>query len=137
MMKRTILAMLILLCFAVAIYAGQPKLVKAEIKPAVAEPGETVKMTIELTGKANDLKEVSFVIREYLYDQPRRYLSPLKDSKKNVWVLEETVPYDAPYDIFHLDVRALDKKGKEVVSEGLEDNETGRTAAVKFEIKDK
>ncbi|OVE79698.1 hypothetical protein BVY01_01875 [bacterium I07] len=136
-MKFWTIAVLLVLSFAMIASAGQPKVVKAEINPAVAEPGETVVMMVEFTGKAKDIKEVSFVIREYLYDQPRRYLSPKKDSKKNIWVLEETIPYDAPYDIFSLDVRGLDSKGKEIVSKGLEDNETGRTATTKLEIKDK
>jgi len=134
-MKKLFIIAVLILCVPLIVSAKQPKLKSATIKPEVAATGDTVKITVEFTGKAKNIKEVSFIVREYPYDYPRTYLTHDKKSKKNIWILEGPVPWDAYAQSYHLDLRALDKKGKEIVSEGLEKQSTGRTGTIELKVK--
>jgi len=134
-MKKLFIVAVLIFCLPLVVAAKQPKLKSATIEPKVTATGDTVKITVEFTGKVKDVKEVSFIVREYPYDYPRTYLTPLKDKKKNIWVLEGPVPWDAYAQTYHLDLRALDKKGKEIVSKGCEKQTTGRTGTIEFKVK--
>lgn len=116
------------------VIAKQPTLKVAKIEPEVAAPGDTIKITVEFSGAVKDIKEVSFIVREYPYDYPRQYLKSVTEGKKNIWMLLGPVPWEAPYETFHLDITAKDKDGKEIVTKGLEQQSTGRTATIKFTI---
>ncbi|MBC8180266.1 hypothetical protein H8E88_03995 [candidate division KSB1 bacterium] len=134
-MKKLIFIAVLIMFIPLVLSAKQPKLKSATIEPKVAATGDTVTIMVEFTGKVKDIKEVSFIIREYPYDYPRTYFVSLKDKKKNIWVLEGPVPWDAYAQSYHLDIRALDKKGKEIVTKGLEKQSTGRTATIEFKVK--
>jgi len=110
-MKKILIMTLVLLMGVTIIYAKQPEVKSAKLEPVAAAPGDNVKLTVELTGKPEEIKEVSLIVREYPYDVPRRYLSPLKDAKLNIWVLESEIPYDAPYETVNLDITVKDKDG--------------------------
>lgn len=134
-MKKQFLFTLSILFVAGIALADQPKVKVAKIEPAVATVGDTVKMVVEFTGKQKDLKEVSFIVREFQYETPRYYLKADKNSKKNRWILMQPIPYEAPSQVYHLDLRALDKDGKEIVTKGYEKQVTGKAGSVKLEIK--
>ena len=136
-MRRVLVAALLFSTFfPMSLHAGQPKLKSAKVEPSMAARGDSLLLTVEFTGKTKDLKEVSLIVREYPHDFPRRYLQPIKKSKKNLWTLIEVVPYDAPAMSFHLDLTALDKNGKEIVTEGFEEQTSGRTGTIEFEVKE-
>jgi len=82
---------------------GKPILKSASIEPTVVRHGDSLRVTVEFTGAREDIKEVSFIVREYPYDSPRRYLKPDPNTKKNIWVLEDVLPYEAPVQSYHLD----------------------------------
>ena len=134
-MKKLFIIAVLILCVPLIVSAGQPKLKSATIEPELAATGDTVNITVEFTGKAKNVKEVSFIVREYPYDYPRTYLTLDKKSKKNIWKLVGPVPWDAYAQSYHLDLRALDKKGKEIVTEGMEKQSTGRTGTIEFKVK--
>lgn len=137
-MKKLLIIALLILCIPIVVLSKQPTLKSSKIEPAVAAPGDTVKITVEFTGSAKKLKEVSFIVREYPYDYPRTYFQPVKESKKNVWVLVGPVPYDAyeaSGETLHLDLKAIDKDGKEIVTKGHEEQTTGKTGTIEFKVK--
>ena len=94
-MKKLLIIAVLMLCLPFVVFAKQPKLKSATIEPTFVSPGDTVTIKVEFTGKAKNIKDVSFIIREYPYDYPRQYLQLYEKSKKNIWVLKGPVPYDA------------------------------------------
>ena len=133
MRKVALVALVALFTISGLAMAAQPKLVDAKITPEKASVGDKVTVTVEFSGKAKDLKQVYLTVREYPYDGPTIVLKPV-EGKKNVWTAEETVPYEAPAETFNLDITAVDKKGKEIVTEGFEDNYTGKAGSVKLQV---
>ena len=134
-MKKLFALVLVLFLMGSLAYAGQPKLKEAKIEPSVASTGDSVKITVEFTGKKKDIKSVTLLVREYPYEGPRIELQPDPESKKNVWVATGVVPWDAPAETFHLDISAIDKNGKEIVTKGFENITTGRTGTIIFKVK--
>ncbi len=132
-MKKTALILVVLFTLASLATAAQPKLVEAKITPEKAAVGDKVTITVEFTGKAKDLKQVYLTVREYPYDGPTIVLKPV-EGKKNIWTAEENVPYDAPAETFNLDITAVDKKGNDIITEGFENNYTGKTGSVQLEV---
>ena len=133
MKKTAILALVSLIALSSQATAGQPEFVEATITPDVAAIGDTVSVTVEFTGEAEDMEKVYLTVREYPYDGPIIPLRPV-GGDKNVWAVEDTVPYDAPAETFNLDITALDKEGKEIVTPGFEDNRYGKAGSVKIEV---
>ena len=133
MKKTAVIVLVALFTFASLATAGQPKVIEAKISPEKATVGEKITVTVEFSGTAKDLKQVYLTVREYPYDGPTIVLRPVK-GKKNIWSAEETVPYEAPAETFNLDINAVDKKGKEIVSKGFENNYTGKAGSVKLEV---
>ncbi len=134
-MKQFMILALALFLLAGTGYSKQLVLKKAVIEPAAAAPGDSVKIIAEFSGKQKDIRGVTLITREYPYDGPTIHLQPYKDKKKNIWFFKGAVPYDAPNEIFHLDITAIDKKGKEIITKGLENQSTGHTGTIKFEVK--
>ncbi len=134
-MKRVWIAAFVILTMVSLGVAKQPKLIKATIEPAVASVGDTVKVTVEFSGKASDIREVSFLPREYAYEVSPYYMTKAEKTKKNVWVLIGPIPYEAEPGIYHLEISAYDKNGKEIITPKYKDQEFGRTGLIKLEIK--
>lgn len=123
----------ILLCILVSIsFAAQPELKEAKIDPAVATVGDSVTVSVEFTGTSKDLKEVYLTVREEPYEYPR---IPLKNTEKNIWSMSQEIPYDAYSGTFHLDINAIDKNGKEIVTKGFEKSTTGKAGTIELKIK--
>lgn len=133
MKKLAVLATVALFTLAGQAWAGQPALVEAKITPETAAIGDTVTVSVEFTGAAADLEKVYLRVREYPYDGPTIYLKPV-EGEKNVWTAEETVPYDAPAEVFNLDITAVDSEGKELITEGFEGNYYGKAGSVQVEV---
>jgi len=133
-MKRILFSLTALLLITGMAMAKQPKLVKATITPNKAAIGEKVTVEVEFTGKASDLKQVYLVVRGYEYDTDAIVLQPLEGSKKNVWVADQVIPYEAPAETFNLDINAIDKKGKEIVTKGFENNSTGKAGTIELTV---
>ncbi len=119
---------------AALVFSEQPTLKSAEVIPGVASRGDTVKIVVEFTGNPKELKKVSFVVREYQEDYPKVFLMPIENSDANVWASIGPVPYDAPFEIVHLDIQAVDSSGQEIVSKGFENQPTGRTGTMQLQI---
>ncbi len=133
-MKKTILTFVALFLITGMAMAKQPKLVKATITPSKASIGDSVQVKVEFTGKKSDLKQVYLVVRGYEYDTDAIILQPDENSKKNIWVAEQVIPYEAPAEVFNLDINAIDKKGKEIVTKGFENNSTGKAGTVELTV---
>ena len=125
---------LVALLLLTSLVAAKPELVQASISPEKASVGDKVKVSVEFTGKKADLKQVYLTVREYPYDGPTIVLKPIEGGKKNIWVAEQNVPYDAPAETFNLDITAVDKKGNEIVTKGFEDNSFGKAGSVKLVV---
>ncbi len=133
-MKKILIMTLVLLMGVTIVYAKQPEVKSAKLEPVAAAPGDNVKLTVELTGKPEEIKEVSLIVREYPYDFPRQYLTPPKDAKLNAWILEAEIPYDAPYETVNLDITVKDKEGKVIIPEVLKKEGKTYSASVKLTI---
>lgn len=134
-MKNHQMILFISLCLIGASLAGQPTLISAKIEPTEASPGDSVKVQIEFSGKVKDIQSVTITVREYPYDAPRFELSPSPIKDKSIWTLKTLVPWDAPMQDFNLDISAIAKNGKEIVSKKLENNSTGKTGTIPFSVK--
>ncbi|RLD09303.1 hypothetical protein DRI50_12370 [candidate division KSB1 bacterium] len=133
-MKKVVLTLTALFLIASLAMAGQPKLVKATITPNKAAIGEKVQVEVEFSGKQSALKQVYLVVRGYEYDTDAIVLKPVEGSKKNVWTSEQVIPYEAPAETFHLDINAIDKKGKEIITKGFENNSTGKAGSIELTV---
>ena len=127
--------LLMVLIAAPICFADQPKLVTSAIEPDSVAAGQFVKISVEFSGTKEDLTEVYLTVREYPEDFPKIPLHTAEGEEKSLWAEEGEVPWDAPMGTVHLDINALDKDGKEVVSEGFEDNDTGRAGTIELNIK--
>jgi len=137
-MKRLLAQACFLLFFpTVVVFSEQPTLKSAEVVPAIASRGDTVKIVVEFTGNPKDLKAVSFVVREYQEDYPKVFLRPVEKDSANVWAAIGPIPYDAPLETYHLDIQAVDSTGQEIVTKGFENQPTGRTGTMQLQIKER
>ena len=133
-MKNLLIVAFTLLLIVSAGICKQPQLKSATLEPTKASPGDSLTLTVEFSGKKADVKSVTVLVREYPEEGPRITLKACEKSKKNVWSYTGRIPYDAPSEIFHLDISAIDKDGKEIVTKGCENHYTGRTGTVKLEV---
>ena len=133
-MRNVLFIALALLLATSFVFAGQPTLVDAKIEPTSASAGDSVKIAVEFTGKTADIKKVFLTVREYPDEGPTIYLKACEETDKNVWKMAQRVPWDAPAETFHLDITAVDKDGKEIVTEGYESNYTGKAGSVILKV---
>jgi hypothetical protein len=131
-LKLTLLLVIILIQFS---YAEQPKLKEAAVKPTEAAIGDTIKVVVEFTGVQKDIREVYLTVREYQYDYPRIPLVADTTCKKNIWAMKGPIPDEAPPELFHLDITAIDKEGKEIVTKGFEQSYTGKAGTIELKVK--
>ena len=128
------IAIFLLLFTASVTFAGQPKLVQATITPDTVSIGDSVTVEVRFTGKISDLDKVYLVVRGYEYDTQPFYLQPCESSDQNVWTAKEPVPYNASAEVYHLDINAIDKNGKEIVTEAYKDNSSGKAGSIKLTV---
>ena len=133
-MRKLFAVLLVVMLVAPTAFA-KVKLVKAVIEPAAASGGETVKITVEFSGKAKKISQVMMIPREFAYDIDQPYQLQKDASGKNIWTLEGPVPYEAPSGALNLEIKALDKNGDEIVIKKFKDQENGKAGLIKFEIK--
>lgn len=124
----------LLLCSLMAC-ASQPKLMKATVEPEEASPGDLLTMSVQFSGTSDDLQAVFLTVREYPSEYPRIELYPTGTSAENLWSEDAEVPWEATPGTYHLDVNAIDKKGKEIVTKGFEDNWAGKAGTIVVKIK--
>jgi hypothetical protein len=133
---RSILFIAALLSLALLIScSSQPQLMKASVEPEMAAPGASANVSIEFSGTHADMKQVYLTVREYPYDFPMVELYPDNSSTSNLWTLDMTIPYEAYPGEYHLDINAFLKDGGEIVSEGFEDNSTGKAGTIILKVK--
>ncbi|MCI0515781.1 hypothetical protein L0128_21415 [candidate division KSB1 bacterium] len=135
MKKAVILALLMLAVLVQLSFAEQPKLKEAAVKPTEAAIGDTIKVTVEFTDVRKDIREVYLTVREYQYDYPRIPLAADTTCKKNIWAMKGPIPNEAPPELFHLDISAIDKEGKEIVTKGFEQSYTGKAGTIELKVK--
>jgi GH15 family glucan-1,4-alpha-glucosidase len=135
-MNRTLIVALSVLMLAGPAFAGQPEVKEATITPTELGVGDSVKIVVEFTGEKGNIKEIFGYAREYPYDSPRITLFQDEDSKKNIWKVAATVPWDAPSETFHLDFTAVDKEGKEIVSKDMPETAIGKTFTLILTVKE-
>ncbi len=132
---KKVLPLILVVLFIAPLAQAKIKLIQAKIEPAAAAAGDMVKVTVEFSGKVDKVKEVMIIPREFAYDIDEPY-SLIKDaSGKNVWTLEGPIPYEAPPGVVNLEIKAIDKKGKEIVIKDYKDQVHGKAGLIKFEIK--
>jgi hypothetical protein len=122
-----------LLVMTVSMAAAQTELKSAQIQPAVAAPGDSVSVQVDFSGAPESVKSVTILVREYPSDAPRFQLK--QEKEKSLWTLKTRVPWDAPVQRYHLDIGAIDSNDNEIITSGYENNETGKTGSLLFEVK--
>ncbi|MDZ7722251.1 MAG: hypothetical protein U5R06_05330 [candidate division KSB1 bacterium] len=128
------IVMSLLLFTSVFAFAGQPELVQATTTPDTVSIGDSVTVAVEFTGKPSDLDKVYLVVRGHEYDTQPFYLQPRESLDQNVWTAREPVPYNASAAVYHLDINAIDKGGKEIVTEGYKDNVSGKAGSIDLTV---
>ena len=116
-------------------FAEKPSVKEARITPTEAAVGDSISIMAVFTGEKSDIREIYGYAREYPYDSPRISLQPAEAASNNLWHLETTIPWDAPSETFHLDFTAIDKDGKEIVSEDMADTAIGKTFTLLLTVK--
>lgn len=134
-MSKAILLVLTLAMSILVSCAGQPKLVKAYVEPEQASPGDLIKMYVQFTGSSQDLKEVYLTVREYPSEYPRIELYSSPDDGQNLWSEDGEIPWEASPGSYHLDINAINKDGKEIISEGFEENWAGKAGTIVLQVK--
>jgi hypothetical protein len=134
-MKKNFLILQILSMIIFMSCTSQPKLINAQVEPELAAVGDSIMLNVIFSGSKDDLKGVYLTVREHPYDYPMIRLFPDDRSEKNEWSLKIRVPYDAYAAKFHLDINAFDKEDHEIISEGFENNSTGKAGTILLEIK--
>ncbi|MBN2028931.1 hypothetical protein JW824_01690 [bacterium] len=103
------------------------------VDPPTVNVGSQAKIMVVFTGPKNAVSTVIATVRE----NPEMYFA-LNDEGQdgdeeagdNVWTYTVSVPWDAPADTYHLDIRARDQEGNEIITGGYEQQETGRSGTV-------
>lgn len=133
MIKRSVFFCSLL--FVIALGYAEVQLVDAKIEPTAASAGEKVKGSVEFSGVCG-IQKVLIIPREYAYDINQPFAMQKADScKKELWVLEIMVPYDAPIGPVNLEIKAVDKDSNEIVIKEFAEQQFGKAGLIKFEIK--
>ena len=117
---------------------GQLAVKQTIVEPPQLTPGKTGKIIVIFSGPKNEVAEVVATVRE----APNVYYT-LNNSGENgdekagdnIWTCEAVVPWDAPADTYHLDIQARDEDGNEIITNGLEQQEKGRSGTVEVIVK--
>ncbi|MBN1464319.1 hypothetical protein JXA02_01065 [candidate division KSB1 bacterium] len=133
-MKKGFIALCIVLLMA-PLADAKVKLVSAVIEPAAAGAGDEVMATVEFSGKVKNVSRVLLIPREYAYDIDQPFSLLPDASGKNVWSMKTTVPWEVPSGEVNLEVKAFDKKGKEIVIKEYKDQLHGKAGLILFEVK--
>ncbi|NQU88080.1 MAG: hypothetical protein HQ541_20215 [Mariniphaga sp.] len=129
------LTFLILLIFIVAsVFAAKPALKKTVVTPEKVKLGAEVSFVLTFSGKKEDIKSIKLFSVEFPYEAPIIELQPDPESKDNVWKAVGPVPYEAPLGIYNWEIKAVDKKDKEIVDKDCKDQTQGKTGKLAFEI---
>ena len=133
---RSILAVAAILSLTLLLScSSQPQFMKASIEPELAAPGATTSVSVEFSGTQAEMKQVYLTVREYPYDFPMIELLPDNTNSANLWSLDMPIPYEAYPGEYHLDINAYLKDGKEIITEGFEDNTTGKAGTILLKVK--
>jgi hypothetical protein len=132
---KKVLMMLCMLLLVVTVSEAKVTLVKAVIEPAAAAAGDEVMVTVEFSGKAKNIESVVMIPREFYYDIEQPFPLQQIEEGKNVWVLKGEVPWETPSGSVNLEIKAVDKKGNEIVVEEFKDQEYGKSGLIEFEVK--
>ena len=134
MREVLLISLMASLCVLVSC-ASQPQLVETMIEPEFAAPGDSIYLSIQFTGKPSDIKKVYLTVREYPYDFPMIKLLPKEKSDLNLWADGLLIPYEADPGEYHLDINAFLDSGEEIITEGFENNSTGKTGTIILNVK--
>ena len=118
--------------------ASQLTVKRVMVNPPQLAAGDDAKIFVIFNGPKNKVASVIATVRE----NPEIYYT-LNDhgtkgdekANDNIWTSAATVPSDAPADIYHLDIRAIDNDGHEIVTKGLEQLNTGHSGTVEVTVK--
>jgi hypothetical protein len=133
-MKNLISLLLVLSVTMLTSFAAEPEIKEIKLDKTELKPGEAVSVSIEFTGKPTEIQSVELFSREYYYDAPKMMMQLLGDGK-NIWVFKAELPYDAPLGTYNVEVKALNKKGEEIVAGECNNCTYGPTGVFKFEVK--
>ncbi len=132
---RKVLLVFCAVLLVVTLAEAKVTLVKAVIEPAAASAGDDVAVTVEFGGKAKNIESVVMIPREFAYEIDMPFPLQKAEDGKNVWVLKGQVPWETPSGEVNLEIKAVDKKGKEVVVEEYKDQVHGKAGLIAFEVK--
>ena len=137
-MKNAYLLLLILSTVIVIRCAGQLAVKQMMIEPPELTVGSEVKVLVVFTGQKNAVSTVIATVRE----NPEMYFSLNDDGEDgdekagdDIWSYTTSVPWDTEPNTYHLDIRARDLDGNEIISEGYEEQSTGRSGTIEITIK--
>ena len=137
-MKKTLFGLLIISILLIIGCASQLAVKQTMIDPPQVNVGDDAKIVIVFTGEKNSVATVIATVRE----NPEMYFSLNDDGENgdekagdNIWTYTITIPWDAPSDTYHLDIRARDQEGNEIITEGYEQQSTGRSGTVEIIVK--
>ena len=118
--------------------AGQLAVKEIRVEPKETELGGEAKIFVVLKGSTDKVSKIIATVRE----ATDMYFS-LNDKGEdgdekagdNIWSYEVVVPWDADAGTYHLDFSVYDKEGNEFVTEGMEQQRTGRSGSIEVIVK--
>lgn len=137
MRKFSFFSLLIMITLIVSC-AGQLAVEKIWLEPTEVAPGDPAKIFVVLKGSTDKVSKIIATVRE----APDMFFS-LNDSGRdgdekagdNIWSYQVVVPWGAGAGTYHLDFSVYDKEGNELVTKGMEQQRTGRSASVEVIVK--
>ena len=137
-MKKTVFG---LFCFIIVFVLGcaaRFSIEETKVEPSQVAPGEDAKIFVVFKGPKDKVANVTATVREY----PEMVI-PLNDKGENgdikagdnIWTFKMTIPWEAPADIYHLDISVYDQSGNEIITKGFEQQSTGRSGTIELTIK--
>ena len=137
-MKNSVLYLFFILSIIVLGCSSGIVIQQTIAKPSLVEPGDDTVMLVVLKGSIQKVANVSATLREY-----SEYTLSLSDNGENgdqkagdnTWTYKFTIPYEAPANTYHWDISVFDITGNEIVTEGFENQTTGRSGSIELTIK--
>jgi len=137
-MKKTFIISFILITVVLLGCAGQLAIKEISANPMEIYAGDNATLIVKFGGPKDQISSVIATVREapqIIYTLNDSGEDGDEQASDNIWTCFATVPFEAEPDQYNLDICARDKEGNEIISEGLENQSTGRSGTISVIVK--
>ena len=137
-MKKAYLILFILSTVIMIECAGQLAIRQMMVEPPEVTEGSEATILVVFTGQKNTVSSVVARLREdpeIVFSLNDNGESGDKMAGDNIWTYSVTVPLNTLANTYHFDISARDLEGNEIITEGYEQQITGRSGTVEITVK--